>query len=69
MILTLTHIKIVVLWVVQHLEELDDVGVVELLHDGDLPVDLLERVLGHLAVAAAGQLAVGQAAAWKKDRP
>ena len=36
------HVEIVVLWVVQDLDQLDHVGVVQLLHDCDLAVYLTD---------------------------
>ena len=47
----LTHVQVVGVLLVENLDQLDDVGVVELLHDGDLSVDLLQRVVARLPAA------------------
>jgi len=41
----LTHVEVVLVWIVQNFDELDDVRVIELLEDCDFTVDALERVL------------------------
>ena len=53
----LTHVQIILVWIVEHFDKLDDVRMIEFLQDRNFTIDALERMLySRLAAVASRQL-------------